>query len=193
MRSIFGSTSAPPRVQGCEDRRMDHDSHDWPIIPLDEETLALGKAIDERLKAEKSNATTSPSPPRPIELSFCCRRITVSSYLDACKIVHNFDQVLSLGTPNDFPAGLFPDHPSKLRLWFDDVTDAMPLGRVSGCLPHSHGGTARQCHSVDRSVVLQHGVVDSPQHGGFPCPGTALNYSETLGHCQPDGILLLTR
>jgi predicted protein tyrosine phosphatase len=100
---------------------MDPNPQEWTRIPLDDDALAAGAAIDERLKAERHARVEIPEEPSPVELSFVCRNITVTGFLGAKKIAHAFDQVVSLGTPEEFEKDLLPGHPSSLRLWFDDV------------------------------------------------------------------------
>jgi len=97
---------------------------EWPTIPLDEDALAVGAVIDARLKAERQNREVIVEPPQPVALSFACGNIAVTSCLGARRIAHAYDQVVSLGTLEDFPLDLFPGHPSCLRMPFDDVTEA---------------------------------------------------------------------
>ena len=105
---------------------MEQNPMDWAIIPLDEDALADGAAMDERHRLEKLGRPETVLPPEPIQLSFSCRGIAVTSYLGALKIAHNFEQVTSLGTLYDFPEDLFSGHPARRRLRFDDLESATP-------------------------------------------------------------------
>lgn len=154
-------------------------SQDWPILPLDLDALARGTAIDAQVNLERKSRNTNPPSPEPVELSFHCRNITVSSYIDALKIAHNFDQVVSLGTVEDFPADLFPEHPSKLRIAFDDVTGTVPQDMANETLLPSedHIREVLTFASLDKRILIhcQAGVSRSPAmaillawHWAFP-------------------------
>lgn len=113
---------------------MEPNPEDWTPIPLNEEFLADQANRDDLRKQAKKDWEQVPESAASVELSFFCGNITVSSYLGAVKIAHAFDQVISLGTLEDFPDDLFSGHASRHRLKFDDVTGASPLETQDGVI-----------------------------------------------------------
>lgn len=111
------------------------------IIPLDEDALRRGAEIDARRRAERDLNPTKGPVHSPVDLSFDLAGISVTGWLGALKIADQFSAVVTLGTLDDFPDPLFPEHPCALRLKFDDLTEAEAR--------HLPGSTVAQVEDIE--------------------------------------------
>jgi predicted protein tyrosine phosphatase len=94
--------------------------HRAPDCPLPLRPGALQEALGLDWIQDEKTGTHHP----PLRFDF--GPVGVASWSTAERIAHRFDQIISIGTGDDFPPTFLSDHPNRLLIPFDDVTTLTP-------------------------------------------------------------------